>query len=176
MISQYPNSQLVNTHLCTPFLYFFAFLSNMVYLSLGSISCSVGISAFHLSISLIVPCDRACSPSSCPLGTSTPCSVKSGTNSPCLGPRPCRRASCSAFPSLSNMRCPSAVEESSSTVALSWKLLSRASSLRDAAGNDEDTGAIEAACRFNALSRTATTLSTRRNRRRCRSFWGADSR
>lgn len=35
--------------LCIPFRYLFSFLSNMVYLSLGSISCSVGISAFHRS-------------------------------------------------------------------------------------------------------------------------------
>jgi len=33
-----------------------------------------------------------------------------------------------------------------------------------------------AACRLNALSRVATTLSTRRNRLRCRSFWGEDMR
>lgn len=33
-----------------PFRYFFSFRSNMVYLSFGSISSSVGISAFHRSI------------------------------------------------------------------------------------------------------------------------------
>ena len=31
-------------------------------------------------------------------------------------------------------------------------------------------------CRFRALSRTATMLSTRRNRRRCLSFCGRESR
>lgn len=40
--------------LCMPFLYFFSFLSKMVYLSLGSISCSVGISFFHNSTALVV--------------------------------------------------------------------------------------------------------------------------
>ena len=34
----------------------------------------------------------------------------------------------------------------------------------------------EAACRFRALSRTATTLSTRRNRLRCRSLRGEERR
>ncbi len=39
------------------FLYFFSFLSKMVYLSFGTISCSIGISAFHLSTALVVmPC------------------------------------------------------------------------------------------------------------------------
>lgn len=36
--------------LCIPFLYFFSFRSKMVYLSLGNISSSRGISAYHLSI------------------------------------------------------------------------------------------------------------------------------
>ena len=40
----------------------------------------------------------------------------------------------------------------------------------------KDCCANEAVCLFNALSRTATTLSTRRNRLLCRSFRGADSR
>lgn len=40
-----------------PFLYFFSLRSNMVYLSRGSISASVGISAFHVSSALSVsPC------------------------------------------------------------------------------------------------------------------------
>ena len=43
--------------LCIPFLYFFSFRSKIVYLSLGRISASVGISAFHRSRSLtVVPC------------------------------------------------------------------------------------------------------------------------
>lgn len=43
--------------LCTPFLYFFAFRSNSVYLSFGSISSSVGISSFHRSTAAAtMPC------------------------------------------------------------------------------------------------------------------------
>lgn len=39
------------------FLYFFSFLSKMVYLSFGTISCSTGISPFHHSTALVViPC------------------------------------------------------------------------------------------------------------------------
>ena len=39
------------------FLYFFSFLSKIVYLSFGTISCSIGISSFHLSTAFIVaPC------------------------------------------------------------------------------------------------------------------------
>jgi hypothetical protein len=39
------------------FLYFFSFLSKIVYLSFGTISCSTGISSFHLSTALVVmPC------------------------------------------------------------------------------------------------------------------------
>jgi hypothetical protein len=46
-----------NHLLCIPFLYLFTFRSNTVYLSFGSISCSVGISTFHLSTFFIVcPC------------------------------------------------------------------------------------------------------------------------
>lgn len=36
------------------FLYFFSFRSKMVYLSFGTISCSTGISSFHLSTGLVV--------------------------------------------------------------------------------------------------------------------------
>src|SRR5436305_9731563 len=40
-----------------PFRYFFSFRSKIVYLSLGSISSSVGISFFHLSIAFaVIPC------------------------------------------------------------------------------------------------------------------------
>lgn len=43
--------------LCMPFLYLFTFRSNTEYLSFGNISCSVGISTFHLSTFFIVcPC------------------------------------------------------------------------------------------------------------------------
>lgn len=43
--------------LCTPFRYFFALRSNSVYLSLGSISASVGISSFHRSTAAAtMPC------------------------------------------------------------------------------------------------------------------------
>jgi len=39
------------------FLYFFSFLSKIVYLSFGTISCSTGISSFHLSTAFVViPC------------------------------------------------------------------------------------------------------------------------
>lgn len=37
-----------------PLRYFFSFLSKMVYLSLGSISSSRGISAYHRSMDLVV--------------------------------------------------------------------------------------------------------------------------
>jgi hypothetical protein len=45
------------------FLYFFSFLSKIVYLSFGTISCSTGISSFHLSTAFVtIPCfDRALS-------------------------------------------------------------------------------------------------------------------
>lgn len=43
--------------LWTPFLYLFAFRSNMVYLSLGLISSSLGISESHLStVGSVCPC------------------------------------------------------------------------------------------------------------------------
>ena len=56
-------SQSISTHtqqnievdsLCTPFLYVFSFRSNIVYLSLGTISSSLGISFFHLSTAFAV--------------------------------------------------------------------------------------------------------------------------
>ena len=40
----------------------------------------------------------------------------------------------------------------------------------------EGWGIEVVADRFRAVSRTETTLSTRRIRLRCRSFWGAESR
>ena len=43
--------------LCIPFRYFFSFRSNIVYLSLGTISRSIGISSFHNSTALVfIPC------------------------------------------------------------------------------------------------------------------------
>ncbi len=43
--------------LCIPFRYLFSFRSNIVYLSLGTISPSFGISSFHLSTALVfMPC------------------------------------------------------------------------------------------------------------------------
>ena len=43
--------------LCIPLRYFFSFRSKMVYLSLGTISSSHGISSFHLSTAFVVmPC------------------------------------------------------------------------------------------------------------------------
>lgn len=148
-----------------------------VYLSRGSISCSVGISAFQRSRSLIVPCRRAWSPRSCSPATCTLCSVNSGTISPCLGPLPCLRASWSAFLSASSKRFPSAVLASSSAVGLPWRpsrLMAVSVDGVVSAGNFADVN--DAACRLSALSRTATMLSTLRNRLRCRSFWGRESR
>ena len=53
------------------FLYFFSFLSKIVYLSFGTISCSTGISSFHLSTAFVViPCfDKALSTTATTLST-----------------------------------------------------------------------------------------------------------
>jgi hypothetical protein len=40
----------------------------------------------------------------------------------------------------------------------------------------EGTDVNDVACLLRALSSTETTLSTRRNRLRCLSFWGVESR
>jgi hypothetical protein len=66
---------------------------------------------------LIVPCICACVDKGVALGTCTPWAVNLGTISPCLGPRPCLRASWSAFRSVCSICWPSTVEASSEGVA-----------------------------------------------------------
>lgn len=55
-----------------PFLYLFTFRSKTVYLSLGSISCSVGISFFHASTFFRVWPRRASAESTVDTMLSTP--------------------------------------------------------------------------------------------------------
>ena len=49
-----PNYQIRDNSLCIPFRYLFSFRSNIVYLSLGTISPSLGISSFHRSTAFVV--------------------------------------------------------------------------------------------------------------------------
>jgi hypothetical protein len=144
-----------------PFLYFFSLRSNIVYLSLGSISASVGISAFHRSINLIVPIFLAWSAVmvTVPIGR-LPLRI-----SPCFGPLPCRRSLRGVLTSAFIKRWPWAVWASSSVVA--W--VAPIPFVAVVAGCDWT-------CLWRALSRTETMLSTRRRRRRWRSFCGAESR
>lgn len=92
----------------------------MLYLSLGSISASVGISAFHLSSNLVVPVSLTTSLSSIFPGTGTPTGFAAGTQSPSFGPFPCRLSDTALLfgDELARRRCPSAVVESSSLVAV----------------------------------------------------------
>lgn len=160
-------------NLCTPFRYPLTFLSNMLYLSLGSISASVGISAFHLSINFVVPVSLTTSLNSTFPGVGTPTGFDEGTQSPCLGPLPCRSSDIALLfgDDFARSRCPSAVVASSSLVAVPIESARSGVSLAETVSL-VSSGVCEsdAVCFRSALSRIATTLSTRRSRCRWRCF------
>ncbi len=128
----------------------------MLYLSLGSISASVGISAFQRSINLIVSEARGV------------CWLELGGGVRVEAVRTfwvvvvdgveVKRPGCESL-------SEAVAGDSEGAVGVD------ASAELDCAATDD-----VAACRFNAVSRTETILSTRRMRRRCRSFWGGERR
>jgi len=128
----------------------------MLYLSLGSISASVGISAFQRSINFIVSEARGV----CWL------EGRGGVRVEAV------RAFWAVVVERADVRRPGC-EGFSEAVAGDGE---------DALGGEDsaelDRAATDdvAACRFSAVSSTETILSTRRMRRRCRSFWGGERR
>ncbi len=128
----------------------------MLYLSLGSISASVGISAFQRSINFIVSEVRGI----CWLVGEGGVRVEAVRAFwiVVVDGVAVRRPGCEGF---------SEAVAGDSEDALGGD----ASPALDRAAADE-----VAACRLSAVSSTETILSTRRMRRRCRSFWGGERR